>query len=239
MDVNNLDKLENMIKLGPKEIISVVGAGGKTSFINYIANKYKDKMRVLITATTKIYVPSKNIYNNIHMLDEDKKIIISKDLGITVIGKYINKEKKIVGLDFKELEHLIPKFDLILIEGDGSKRKKLKGWNNKEPIVYPKSTKTIGILDITSYNMEINDKNIHRLEELRKITNINNTKVDINNLVDIVLNKNGLFKNACGQEILLINRIKSNHDKNIAKQLICEINKYKNDLTIICNTEKL
>lgn len=236
--VNNFIKLVDMIKLDKKEIITVVGAGGKTSFINYIANKYKDKSRVLITTTTKIYVPSKNSYNNIHMLDKDKNTIILKDLGITVIGKYINKDKKIVGLDFKELENLIPKFDLILIEGDGSKRKKLKGWNDKEPRVYPNSTKTIGILDITSYNMEINDDNIHRLKEFKRITKINN-KVEINNLVDIVLNKDGLFKNACGQEILLINKIKSNYDKNIAKQLINEINKYEKDLTIICNTEKL
>ena len=227
-----------MIKLDKTEIITVVGAGGKTSLINYIANKYKDRVKILLTTTTKIYVPSKDLYKYIYMLDENEKIDIHADLGIIVIGKFINKEKKIVGLDFDNLKHLTPKFDLILIEGDGSKKKKLKGWNDKEPVVYPKSTKTIGILDITSYNMEISDENIHRLEELRKITNINN-KVEINNLVDIVLNKNGLFKNACGQKVLLINKIKNSYDKNIAEQLINEINKYKHDLMIICNTQKL
>lgn len=227
-----------MIKLDKTEIITVVGAGGKTSLINYIANKYKDRVKILLTTTTKIYVPSKDLYKYIYMLDENKKIDIHTDLGIIVIGKSINEEKKIIGLDFKDLKYFTPKFDLTLIEGDGSKRKKLKGWNDKEPVVYPKSTKTIGILDITSYNMEISDENIHRLEELRKITNINN-KVEINNLVDIVLNKNGLFKNACGQKVLLINKIKSSYDKNIAEQLINEINKYKHDLMIICNTQKL
>lgn len=227
-----------MIKLDKIEIITVVGAGGKTSFINYIANKYKDKMRVLITTTTKIYVPSKNSYDNIHMLDEDRKIIISKDLGITVIGKHISKEKKIVGLDFKELEQLIPKFDLILIEGDGSKKKKLKGWNDTEPVVYPKSTKTIGILDITSYDMLINDENIHRLKEFKEIIKNNNSKVDMNKFIDIILNENGLFKNAYGEKILFINKVENDENEKIAKQLISKINEHKHNLTIVYGSIK-
>ena len=133
-----------MIKLNKTEIITVVGAGGKTSLINYLANKYRDRSKILLTTTTKIYVPSKDLYKYIYMLDENEEIDIHTGLGIIVIGKSINKEKKIIGLDFDNIKHLTPKFDLILIEGDGSKKKKLKGWNDEEPLVYPKSTKTIG-----------------------------------------------------------------------------------------------
>ncbi|HBF4979705.1 TPA: putative selenium-dependent hydroxylase accessory protein YqeC, partial [Clostridioides difficile] len=38
-------ELSNIIK--KNEIITVVGAGGKTSFINYFANFYRDKLKVL------------------------------------------------------------------------------------------------------------------------------------------------------------------------------------------------
>ncbi|MDX5709315.1 putative selenium-dependent hydroxylase accessory protein YqeC, partial [Clostridioides difficile] len=54
-------ELSNIIE--KNEIITVVGAGGKTSFINYFANFYRDKLKVLLTTTTKIYVP--NDYDNI------------------------------------------------------------------------------------------------------------------------------------------------------------------------------
>lgn len=45
-----------------------------------------------------------------------------------------------------------------------AQREKLKGWNAKEPVVYHRTTKTIGILDITSFGMNINEENIHRVE---------------------------------------------------------------------------
>ncbi len=227
-----------MIKLDKTEIITVVGAGGKTSLINYIANKYKDRVKILLTTTTKIYVPSKDLYKYIYMLDENEKIDIHADLGIIVIGKFINKEKKIVGLDFDNLKHLTPKFDLILIEGDGSKKKKLKGWNDAEPVVYPKSTKTIGILDITSYDMPINDENIHRLKEFKEIIKNNNSKVDINNFIDIILNENGLFKNAYGEKILFINKVENDENEDRAKQLISKINEHKHNLTIVYGSIK-
>lgn len=227
-----------MIKLDKIEIITVVGAGGKTSLINYIANKYKDRVKILLTTTTKIYVPSKDLYKYIYMLDENETIDIYADLGIIVIGKFINKEKKIVGLDFDNLKHLTPKFDLILIEGDGSKKKKLKGWNDAEPVVYPKSTKTIGILDITSYDMPINDENIHRLKEFKEIIKNNNSKVDINNFIDIILNENGLFKNAYGEKILFINKVENEENEEIAKQLISKINEHKHNLTIVYGSIK-
>lgn len=227
-----------MIKLDKTEIITVVGAGGKTSLINYIANKYKDSSKILLTTTTKIYVPSKDLYKYIYMLDENEKIDIHAGLGIIVIGKSINKEKKIIGLDFDNIKHLTPKFDLILIEGDGSKKKKLKGWNDAEPSVYPKSTKTIGILDITSYDMPINDENIHRLKEFKEIIKNNNSNVDINNFIDIILNENGLFKNAYGEKILFINKVENNENEEIAKQLIIKINEHKHNLTIVYGSIK-
>ena len=117
------------------------------------------------------------------MLDENEKIDIHADLGIIVIGKFINKEKKIVGLDFDNLKHLTLKFDLILIEGDGSKKKNLKGWNDAEPVVYPKNTKTIGILDITSYGMDINNEK--GKEVITKTSNIKHIDVSESMLFDI------------------------------------------------------
>ena len=46
-----------------------------------------------------------------------------------------------MGLDFEDFKFLEDKFDLILIEGDGSKRKNLKGWNDNEPAVYEENNK--------------------------------------------------------------------------------------------------
>ncbi len=227
----------DILQLNKHEIISVVGAGGKTSLINYIANRYRYNKKVLMTTTTKIYIPNKDVYDDIYMVGEKARITISKSVGVTVVGKHIIEEK-IIGVNFEDLKKLIPNFDLILIESDGSRRKKLKGWNNKEPVVYYNSTKTIGVLDITSYGMYINDNNIHRLEELKKITDINNIKININNLVDMVLNKNGLFKNSYGEKILFINKVENKENEEAAKILIQKINEHKHNLSIVYGSIK-
>ncbi|HDF2961271.1 TPA: putative selenium-dependent hydroxylase accessory protein YqeC, partial [Clostridioides difficile] len=184
-------ELSNIIE--KNEIITVVGAGGKTSFINYFANFYRDKLKVLLTTTTKIYVP--NDYDNI-IITIDGTVIPSICHGITVCGSYINNENKLVSIDSSILDEIVDQFDLVLIEGDGSKRKKLKGWNAKEPVVYHKTTKTIGILDITSFGMNINEENIHRVEIFKKIANLDTSSINssstvsIENLKNIVLNPN-------------------------------------------------
>lgn len=227
----------DILKLSKHEVISVVGAGGKTSLINYIANRYRYNKKVLMTTTTKIYIPNKDVYDDMYIVGAKAGITIPKAAGVTVVGKYIIEEK-IVGVNFEDLKKLIPNFDLILIESDGSRRKKLKGWNNEEPVVYYNSTKTIGVLDITSYGMSIKDNNIHRLEELKKITDINNIKININNLVDVVLNKNGLFKNSYGEKILFINKVENKENEEVAKILIQKINEHKHNLSIVYGSIK-
>lgn len=222
--------LKEALNLREKEIITVIGAGGKTSLINKLASSINSK-KILVSTTTKIYVPPKELYDNMYILDSTKYKKCEKE-RVVVVGAYINLDNKIIGLDFYNLDKIEDDFDVLLIEGDGSKRKKLKGWNINEPVVYPKTTKVIGVLDITSYDMCINDKNIHRLKEFEKLTNTKN-KVTIENMVDIVINKNGMFKNTNCEKILLINKVETKKHLDIAKNLINSINKNEHNIKII------
>lgn len=232
-------ELSNII--GKNEIITVVGAGGKTSFINYFADFYRCKLRVLLTTTTKIYVPDN--YENI-IMTIDGTVIPSICHGVTVCGSYINNENKIVGIDSSILDEIVDKFDIVLIEGDGSKKKRLKGWNDNEPVVYHKTTKTVGILDITSFGMNINEENIHRLDLFKKIVNSdtyntnNDSTVNLENLKNIVLNPNGLFKNYCGEKILFINKVEDEKYKKLAIELIKSIKEDESKMEIFYGSIK-
>lgn len=220
------------------KIIIVVGAGGKTSFINYFAKYYRDKCKVLLTTTTKIYLLNENTYDNLFMTEHDKELPTINSCGVTVVGKYINHENKIIGLDFYEINKIEDNFELILIEGDGSKKKKLKGWRDYEPVVYPKTNKVIGIVDITSYGMDIKGENIHNLKEFLKITDIHEDKVSLLHLKNMILHKDGLFKNATKDKVLFINKVENENYKNIAKELI-KLIKYENsDISIFYGSIK-
>jgi len=220
-----------------KDVITIVGAGGKTSLMFSASSLLRKEYKVLVTTTTNIYVPSEKLYDKIIMLgeikDEDyKKLIEKSNNGVYVIGnKIVNKEtsnrSKIKGLSVEVLDKITPYFDIVIIEGDGSKEKPLKGWKDFEPVVYNKTTKTIGVVDIKTIGLNINEDNIHRLDEFLKVINDEESqKVKVKHLKNLILNKSGLFKFSEGEKILFINKAENIGD---IKNAVLLTNKIKDE----------
>ena len=180
--------LIDTFKIAHKDIITIIGAGGKTSLMFSISSLLRNKYKVLVTTTTNIYIPNKDTYDEILMLNDYAEenyytILENNKNGVYVVGNHIVNNLKVKGLTFEMLDKIIPYFDIVIIEGDGSKEKCLKGWNDLEPVIYPKSTKTIGVLDITSIGLNINEENIHRVDRFLEIINdYGSNKVSIQHL---------------------------------------------------------
>jgi len=219
-------KLSDCIGLEEKDVISFVGAGGKTTMMFKLAEELRPNNKVLVTTTTKIYLPLKDKYDFI--CTNKKKLpryITMKENGIYVLGLGVNKENKILGLSEKELEQLAPHFDYILIEADGSKEKQLKGWNEFEPVIYTKTTKTVGIIDIQSFGMVINEDKVHRSKMFCKVTGAEEGEtVKLEHLAKLILHPLGMFKGSLGKRILYINKVEEPTHLTLAEQLVKEIN---------------
>ncbi len=86
--------------------------------------------------------------------------------------------------------------------------------------------------------MDINEENIHRVEMFKKIANLNtksinsSSTVSIENLKNIVLNPNGLFKNYSGKRVLFINKVENEKYKNLAIKLIKNIKECESEIEI-------
>lgn len=201
-------KLYEILGIKKGNMTSIVGAGGKTTLMFLLANELKDKGKVLVTTTTKIYNPREEV-NDIAIGKEGYKFLQSiNDNGIYAYGKYINYENKLIGEDIEILNGLTDSFDYILVEADGSKRKDLKAWNKNEPVVSSLTSSTIGVLSLKTIDMEINNENIHRLKEFTSLTNSKEgEKVNLDILIEVIFNKNGLFKEAIGEKILFLNKV--------------------------------
>lgn len=63
-------KLSALLNIKRNSITSIVGAGGKTTLMFYLADEHRQESKVLVTTTTKIYVPENEQYDHL-MLDED------------------------------------------------------------------------------------------------------------------------------------------------------------------------
>ena len=195
-----------LLELKEKDIVSIVGAGGKTTLMFQLANELKNH-KVLVTTTTKIYKPKEEKIKHLALRKDGYEYLqATSENGIYVYGNYVNNEDKLVGLDLEELNYLKDSFKYILIEADGAKKKSLKAWNEQEPVIYENTNKTLGVLSLKAFGMTINHDNIHRLKEFINLTNSKlNEKVSIDLLISIIFGENGLFKNSKGERILFLN----------------------------------
>ena len=98
--------------------ICAVGAGGKTSLLYELAEEYRQEgKRVLLTTTTKMYLPEKD-----GVLDgtaEEIKEKLERD-GFAVAGSVFSEEK-MGSLPKAVFDEVFSFADVVLVEADGSK----------------------------------------------------------------------------------------------------------------------
>lgn len=217
--------LKDLLNLKKGDVISIVGAGGKTTFMYSLAEELRGENRVLVTTTTKIYMPSKKYYDFITINESNfNKYNYEKTNGIYLYGSYLNEENKIIGLDTELLKAQLPYFDYILVEADGSKRKSIKGWKDDEPVISKNTHKTIGILSIDALGKKVNAENVHRLYEFKSITNSKeNEIVTEKHLTSLVFHNKGLFKDSKGEKVLFINKVDGENELILAQRVAANI----------------
>lgn len=197
-------------------VVSIVGAGGKTSLLFQLAKEAKASgLRVLVTTTTRMRIPHDRQYDRIALEGPFWDRSLVNEPGIYVAGIPDTQSGKMRGVATAVLEKGAELFDLVLIEADGAAGKPLKGWKAHEPVVPFYSTHTVGVLDIQTIGRIIDDKLVHRLDIFRELTGAElGDIVDHRHLKAVVQCENGLFRCSVGKKILYINKVESEKDRS-------------------------
>lgn len=244
MFLKKVETLEKLLNLRKKDIVTAVGSNGKTTFCLNLCKELKRKKKNIFFTTTVKILPVNKKYEFIDITipnteneTEEKKGEVFPEMEITsfllnlekklnnsgnvyVLGIYDSKIGKITSLSPKILEDISEKCDYMIIEGDGSKMKSLKGWKKTEPVYTKNTTKSVGILPINIIGDKITDINIHRMEEFLKISKgQKNETLTLNHLYNVIVHKNGLFQYALGERILILNCAERDKDKENALNL--------------------
>jgi probable selenium-dependent hydroxylase accessory protein YqeC len=188
-----------------KCVVSIVGAGGKTTLMFSLARLLSRKSKVLVTTTTKIYVPNPGQYDFMAIgssnFDKYNRMPAS---GIYVYGNAVS-DQKILGLSTEDVDRLALFFDYVLVESDGARRKLIKGWGRNEPVICSSTTHTVGVLNLNALGLTVDEENVHRMDEFLKITGAQrHEKISEAHLTSLVFHKDGLFKYSRGEKILYL-----------------------------------
>ena len=114
-----------------KQYIAFVGAGGKTSLIEYLAGKTaKKNKKTVITTTTKIYAREPYVLITQKKNDDDYA-------GNPVWAGKTIEAGKLTAVTFDDICELGKTFDTVFIEADGAQGKPLKYPGPHEPVIPP------------------------------------------------------------------------------------------------------
>ena len=186
-------------------VISVVGAGGKTSLIFAWARELAAAGKsVVITTTTHMYRPER--------LEEDGiRIVVSDDP---------DRPDKVMAPPVDVLESLRDTADVVLIEADGSRRMPLKWPGDREPVIPDYTDITVCVAGLSAVGKRTEDV-VFRADELPEA--IKSDTVDVNLLHKILASRSGGQKGVRGEFRVFLNQVDDDIDRIAASYRLQQI----------------
>ena len=189
--------------LNISELISLVGAGGKTSTMFRLAKELKALgKKVLVTTTTNIALSETSKADHLFVYSSNDICCLSKAEPRTIVclgGGILNDKGKLKGIDREFIDEIYQKhlFDYIVVEADGSKRRPIKAPAHYEPVIPAGTTRVIGVIGLDALGKTITEHYVHRPNLFCSITGKKmGDIIDRKCLTDLILSGNGLFKDA-------------------------------------------
>jgi probable selenium-dependent hydroxylase accessory protein YqeC len=201
----SVDFLTKALGIKAREVISLVGAGGKTTLMFHLAQELVlNGKKVVTTTTTKILEPSSGETNFLFIDIDEKKIqgfvdhYLDQYHHITITRERLGS-KKLKGISpdlVNELWHS-HKIDTIIIEADGAAGRPVKAPREGEPVIPSKTTLVVAILGVDGMEMELDEENVFQPERVSKITGIPvGERITDEAMAILMVHPEGIFKGA-------------------------------------------
>jgi probable selenium-dependent hydroxylase accessory protein YqeC len=172
--------LSESLGLKTREVISLTGAGGKTTLMFRLAKElFLKGKRVVTTTTTKILEPAsgETVSLFINLDEEELKQFVHKHLDeykhITIARERLESGKlKGVSSDLVNDFWSSNEIDYIIIEADGAAGRPVKAPREGEPVIPSSTTLVVAILGVDGVEREVNEENVFQAERVSKLTGI-------------------------------------------------------------------
>jgi len=228
--------LAESLGLRPREVVSLVGAGGKTTLMFRLARELVLSGRKVVTSTTTKILephPGETAFLYIHSDEEELKQFVSVHLAqyqhITIARERL-ESGKLKGISPSLVSDLwrTQKIDSILIEADGAARRSIKAPREEEPVIPLSTTLVVAILGVDGVGKELNEKNVFQPQRVSVMTGIPIGEMITDEALAILMtHPEGIFKGAppTSRIIAFLNKVEIPNGVVMGKKIaqkICE-----------------
>jgi molybdenum cofactor cytidylyltransferase len=163
--------------LAEKGIVSIYGAGGKTTLLYCLAAELAlAGEKVVLTTTTKMYKPTS--YPLILWDGPEAPLAaVQESLSSTntlMVARGLLPDGKVQGVPPRWAEEIWREglASYVLVEGDGAARRPIKGYAPHEPVLPPASHLAIPVLGLDALGAMVGPGEVHRAEEFGRLTGL-------------------------------------------------------------------
>jgi probable selenium-dependent hydroxylase accessory protein YqeC len=191
--------------LGAREMISLVGAGGKTTLMFRLAKELACiGKKVITTTTTKIMEPSQEESPSLFVDSEDEKIkaFVGRHLAqshhITIARERLGS-KKLRGVSPELIAALwhAGQMDYLIVEADGAAGRPVKAPREGEPVIPQETTLVVALLGVDGMDLELGEEHVFRPEQVSRLTGLPPGSSMTDEAMAVLLtHPDGIFKGA-------------------------------------------
>lgn len=145
--------MENRLIENGKGFISIMGSGGKTTFLIEFGSYLKSRgYSVLLTTSTKLSSPKYQDYKCDNYFLDDSVLSYYPKKGETILYGHFDKERnKVIAPNEEIIEELYKHYDVILVEADGSKKLPLKIHTERDPVIWKETTRVVSLVGMWAF----------------------------------------------------------------------------------------
>ncbi len=236
MPIKTVRSLRDALEIHPKEVISLVGAGGKTTLMFALARELTQKGKAVITSTTtKIFPPSSSETACVFVSKDEDELVdfILKNAGakgcITIGSELLADSRKLKGVSPFLVSRVIGlnPVDYVIIEADGASKRPLKAPNPEyEPVIPPCTTLVIPMVGIDALGCKLSEESVFRSEIASRLTGtpLGGT-VSADAIVSLMLHPSGMTRGSPAEARIIpfINKVDLTLDLSAARDIASQI----------------
>ena len=175
-----IQQLSTFLNIRPSQCVSIMGAGGKSTLMNRLADELIVLGRTVVLSSTTNYHRPKNLQSDQILLTRDvpdwpdqlgtlarrwnRLLVLHHDLGDAMVK----------GIDVAAVHMIHEQIPdaIVIVKTDGARKRWFKAPNQSEPVIPPWSQLCITVVNCEILGRPLTDALVHRPERVAELTGL-------------------------------------------------------------------